>query len=101
KAIGSWMNGKCEGAQRILCSACGLKSRLVWQRPGTLIGAKHRLDVDDGRAVNGFYGSNAQAILNDLANDHAMKADGVGTVGRAGGKYAVEALLGIGAGIDL
>ena len=51
---------------------------------------KDRLDVDDGRAVDGFDRADAQAILDDLADGDAMKADGIWTVGRARGEYAGE-----------
>jgi hypothetical protein len=49
---------------------------------------KDRLDVDHGRAVDGFHWADAQAILDDFAHGDAMKADGIWSVGRARGKYA-------------
>src|SRR5690348_1091311 len=62
---------------------------------------KHRLDVDDGRAVNGFDGANAEAISGDLADYDAMQAERVGTVRGARGKDAMESVPGIRARINL
>lgn len=40
---------------------------------GSLYAAKHGFDVDDGRSVNGFDGTNPQAFLFNLAHDDGMK----------------------------
>ena|ERR1051326_5823978 len=66
-----------------------------------MAGIEYRLDVDDGRAVDGFNWADEHTVLDDFTYSHAVKADGIRTVGRAGGKYAVKALAGVGAGMNL
>lgn len=45
-------------------------------------------DVDDRRSVNGFDGTDSQAVLLDLANGDGMKAKRIWAVGRSCSKYA-------------
>lgn len=48
----------------------------------------HGLDIDDGSAVDGFDGADAQAILDHLAHDDGMKAYRIWAVGRSRREYA-------------
>ena len=52
------------------------------------VAGKRRLDVDDGRTVDGFDGADAQAIFDDLADGDVVKAYWIWTVGRARREYA-------------
>jgi hypothetical protein len=52
------------------------------------VAGKHGLDVDDGRAVDGFDGADAQAIFDNLAHGDRMKAYRIWAVGRARREYA-------------
>ena len=45
---------------------------------------KHRLDVDHGCAIDGFDGTDSQAILDELANRDLMKADWIRPVWGSG-----------------
>jgi len=36
--------------------------------------SKHWFDVDDGRAIDDFYGADAQSVLGDLPHGDRMKA---------------------------
>ena len=49
---------------------------------------KHRLDVDDGRTVDGFDGADEQAIFVELAHGDVVKAYRIWTIGRARREYA-------------
>jgi len=62
---------------------------------------KHRFDVNDGCTVDGFDGANSQPILDDPAYRDAMKAHGVGPVGRSRGKYARKRTVPIRAWMNL
>src|SRR5262249_30786408 len=62
---------------------------------------EHRLDVDHERTVDGFDGPNAQPISGDLAHGHAVKAQRIRTVRRAGGKDAGKRKLPVGARMHL
>ena len=52
--------------------------------------AMHWFDVDDWRSVDGFDGADSQAVLLDLANGDAMKAERIWAVGRSCRKYAAK-----------
>src|SRR5207244_3226375 len=45
--------------------------------------AVHGFDVDDRRSVDGFDGTDPQAVLLDLADGDRMKAERIWAVGRA------------------
>jgi hypothetical protein len=79
------------------------KTRVSWKDPGrkwsrasgskntfleVLEARKNWLDVNNGRAVDGFDGADAQPILDDLAHGNAMEAQRIWPVGRSRRKYA-------------
>src|SRR5215472_10903998 len=55
---------------------------------GTLDSAEDGLDVDDGGAVDGFDGADAQAVPGDFAHGDGMQAERIGPVRGAGGENA-------------
>jgi hypothetical protein len=59
-------------------SGAGVRERNAVRSLG---GREARLDVDDGRAVDGFDGADAQAIFDDLAHGDRVKAYRIGRSG--------------------
>jgi hypothetical protein len=69
-------------ANRSHCEAGCSTNRLMF-----LDFAKHRLDVDHRRAVDGFHLADSQALLADFAHGGLMKADRIGPIRGSRRKY--------------
>src|SRR5262249_21638549 len=62
---------------------------------------QHRLDVDDGRTVDGLEGADLDPAAAQLEDAYAVEADRVGPIGRARREDAGQRPRGIPAGMDL